>query len=85
MEVKLSPRAAKYFQKLDAHTKERMKKALRKLSLEPPQGDIKAMQGQRNVYRCKVGDWRLLFSIDSESNLIIVNKIAPRGEVYKGR
>jgi len=81
LQVKFSKEAKKYVSKLDSISKLRLRKAFEKLSAEPPQGDIKPMQGQDNIYRLRVGDLRALFTIDNE--LILVTKIAPRGEVYK--
>lgn len=34
-------------------------------------------------YRLRVGDWRVVYEIQNERIVILVLKIAPRGEVYK--
>jgi mRNA interferase RelE/StbE len=44
--------------------------------------NAKKLQG-REGYRLRVGDWRVLYTIQSEKLVIIVLKIASRGEVYK--
>ena len=80
MNVLLSPKADKYLRGLDALVSDRMKATLRKLAEEPPQGDIKALQGQ-DGYRLRVGKYRLLFVIDDGK--IIVHDIGPRGQIYK--
>ena len=83
MNVRLSKKAAKYLRSLDTKTQERLKSALRELSFEPMRGDIALIVGQRNVYRDRVGDFRLLFTVHKEDDVIIIDKIAPRGEAYK--
>ena len=40
------------------------------------------LQG-RPGYRLRVGDWRIIYEIQQDELLIIVLKIAPRGEVYR--
>ena len=40
------------------------------------------LQG-RPGYRLQVGDWRIIYEIQQDELLIIVLKIAPRGEVYR--
>lgn len=80
MKVELSPKAAKYLSKLDTPIKERIKSALIKLSINPPQGDIKSMSGQ-DGYRLRVGKYRLLFDVTECS--IIVYDIDVRGQIYK--
>ena len=40
------------------------------------------LQG-RPGYRLRVGDWRVIYEINKDEVVIIVMKIAPRGEVYR--
>lgn len=40
------------------------------------------LQG-RPGYRLRVGDWRIIYEIQQDEVIILVLKIAPRGEVYK--
>ena len=37
----------------------------------------------RDGYRLRVGDWRVIYKIQSEELMIMVLKVASRGEVYK--
>jgi len=55
-------------------------RALRKLGEEPPQGDIRKMEG-RDGYRARIGGYRILFDIGIDA--VSVYKIAPRGDAYK--
>ena len=80
MNVVLSPKSDKYLKALDAPVRERIKNALRKLSLEPPQGDIVSLSG-KDGFRLRVGKYRLLFDIMDDR--IIVYDIGLRGQIYK--
>jgi len=44
--------------------------------------NAKKLQG-REGYRLRVGDWRVVYKIQNDQLIIIVMKIASRGEVYK--
>jgi len=44
--------------------------------------NAKKLQG-RDGYRLRVGDWRIIYKIQSEQLMIMVLKVASRGEVYK--
>ena len=44
--------------------------------------NAKKLQG-RDGYRLRVGDWRVIYKIQSEELMIMVLKVASRGEVYK--
>jgi len=37
----------------------------------------------RPGYRLRVGDWRVIYEIQENTLIILVLKIAPRGEIYK--
>ena len=78
MEVFYSKQARKVIEKLDVPTKHRIRQAIDKL----PDGDIKQLSGRLNVFRLRVGDWRILFSYP-DAETILVEKVAPRGNVYK--
>jgi mRNA interferase RelE/StbE len=80
MRVELSRSAKKQFNRLGEPYRSRIAAALDKLESEPPQGNIKKLQG-KDGYRVRVGDYRILFDI--ENDRIDVFKIAPRGDVYK--
>ncbi|MCL2293247.1 MAG: type II toxin-antitoxin system RelE/ParE family toxin [Spirochaetes bacterium] len=80
MKVVLEKKAIKYFERLSKSTRIRINEALRGLSCEPPQGDIKKLQGRSN-YRLRVGNLRVLYRI--EPDVIIITNIAPRGQAYK--
>ena len=82
MKTVLSPKAAKYLERLNEPTKSRIKTALRKLEQEPPQGDIKSLSRQ-DGFRLRIGKHRVLFGIKADT--IVITDIAPRGQVYKGR
>ena len=79
MEIRYSKAAVKAINGMDRPTKQRMKAAIEKL----PEGDIKALQGSKGSFRLRVGNWRVLFSYP-EDGTILIEKIGPRGEIYKG-
>ena len=61
----------------DSPTKRRLREAIEKI----PFGDIKKLIGFDNEYRLRVGDLRVLFTI--ENDIVTINDIKPRGQVYK--
>jgi len=82
MQVELNNTARKQYRRLNEPHQGRIAEALDLLENEPPEGDIKKLQG-RDGYRVVVGDYRILFDIDTRKGRIDVFKIAPRGQAYK--
>ena len=78
MKIEYARGAVKVINSLDRPTKQRIKAGIEKL----PQGDIKPYKGSPGTYRLRVGDWRILFSYP-EDDTILIEKIGPRGGVYK--
>jgi mRNA interferase RelE/StbE len=37
----------------------------------------------RPGYRLRIGDWRVIYDVQKEELVIVILKIAPRGEVYR--
>ncbi|MDR2168081.1 MAG: type II toxin-antitoxin system RelE/ParE family toxin [Clostridiales bacterium] len=77
MEPNYSKQADKFLKSQDAKTYARIKKAVAAL----PKGDICKMQGYKDLYRLKVGDFRILFKRIARE--IFVTKIDNRGQVYR--
>jgi mRNA interferase RelE/StbE len=75
-----SKQAVKTINRMDTSTKQRIKASIERL----PDGDTKQIKNRHIVtYRLRVGDWRVLYSFVN-SYTILIEKIAPRGDVYKG-
>lgn len=79
MQISYAKAAVKAINGMDRPTKQRIRAAIEKI----PAGDIKPLQGSNGSYRLRVGGWRILFSYPAQ-DAILIEKIGPRGEVYKG-
>ena len=79
MNIFYSKAAVKAIANMDAKQKQRIKAAIEGI----PAGDIKPLRGSNSLYRLRVGQWRIIFSYP-EDGALLVSKIAPRGEAYKG-
>ncbi len=79
MNIEYSKQAIKTISHMDAITKRRIKRGIEDI----PQGDIKPLKGSFGSYRLRMGDWRIIFS-HPDKLTILVERIAPRGEIYKG-
>ncbi|MBQ8856658.1 MAG: type II toxin-antitoxin system RelE/ParE family toxin [Lachnospiraceae bacterium] len=77
MQIVYEKDAAKYIQTQDKPTKQRIKNAIEKL----PDGDVTKLQGYTEDYRLRVGNLRVLFSMNEDK--IVIKDIGPRGQIYK--
>ena len=83
--VKLSKKAVKKLKQLDEGTEQRIKEKLRDFASDPFSHDVKKLIGSREppLYRLRVGDYRIIFSIDWRSRTIFVERIIHRSEGYE--
>lgn len=79
MNITYSRASVKVINSMDKIMKQRIKASIEKI----PEGDIRPLKGSAGTYRLRVGDWRILFSYP-EHDTILIEKIKPRGDVYKG-
>ncbi|GJM75748.1 hypothetical protein HMSSN036_79640 [Paenibacillus macerans] len=84
-EIELSTESAKYLRKLDKPTRIRILNHLNILAENPRHHelDIKKLQGKTNLYRLRVGTYRILYSIKENLLVVYVVTIGSRGGVYK--
>lgn len=72
--------AMKFLQKQPRQQQERLLKAIYQL---PDVGDIKPMSGHDNLYRLRVGTYRVIYTVENEILIVRVMTIGNRGDVYK--
>ena len=70
----------KFLQKQPLQQRERILKAIQKL---PNDGDIKPLSGHENLYRLRVGSYRVLYTIEGDLLIVRVLTIGNRGDIYK--
>ena len=46
---------------------------------DPFGGDVKFLRGLNGALRRRVGDWRILYDLNSESKVIVVTAVKRRG------
>lgn len=79
-EIKFSREAARQYKKLPKEYKRLVDIAFSRLS-EGLGLDLKPVAGGKDVYRIRVGKYRVLFMKLDE--IVLVFRMSPRGDVYK--
>lgn len=77
-------KAFKFLKKADAKLRKTLQEKIKMLSVDPysSQLDIKKLKG-RDGYRLRVGQYRILYSVDNDIVTIYIVDIAHRKEVYQ--
>jgi mRNA interferase RelE/StbE len=82
--ITFTRQAAKTLQKMPRYVAILIQEKLMQIAGDPfaPHLNATKLEG-RPGYRLRVGDWREIYEIRKDELMIIVLKVAPRGEVYR--
>ena len=84
--VEIHRDAEKEIKNLPENTREKVIELLILLQTVPypfKQYDLKKLKGFKNVYRIRMGKYRISYYVDDNSKLIIILEAKSRGEAYK--
>jgi mRNA interferase RelE/StbE len=82
-QLRLEKRASKALNKISEPVKSRIINTLEEMSQDPFSGDIRALQGEwKGFYRRRVGDFRIIYSVDAEIKVVSVESIVDRKDAY---
>lgn len=77
--ITITKKAEKFIKKHDKTAQKRILKAIYEL----PLGDIKKLKGIEDLYRLRVGDFRVILEKKDEELIIIIIDVGNRGQIYK--
>jgi mRNA interferase RelE/StbE len=75
--------ADREFKKLDAVVKQRISDAVVGLENNPRPPGCAALKGYKDIYRIRIGKFRVIYEVKDKVLLILVIRVAKREDVYK--
>ncbi len=79
-QIIIEKKAQKFILKQRPDDQKRLLSAIARLPFE---GDLKAMRGHENLFRLRVGDFRILYTVDHGKLIVCVIGAGNRGDIYK--
>ena len=81
-QIVIEKAAEKFILKQSKPDRDRIIRAIYQL---PEQGDIKALQGRKSkgMFRLRVGDYRIIYTVDNGKLVVRVIDAENRGQIYK--
>lgn len=83
--IQFTPKASKQVGRLDKPISRRIQLYLENLHLENPRLAGKPLSGESGFWRYRVGDYRILVSIDDDVLLVLVVDVDHRRQIYRER
>ena len=82
--IEFTPQAERDFKALDKPIQSRLARRIGSLADNPfPQGIIK-LAGEEELYRLRVGDYRIIYQVQGRKLVILIIRIGHRGDIYRG-
>jgi mRNA interferase RelE/StbE len=75
--------ARKELDRLPAELAERVLQKIGALSATPRPVGVTKLKGQKNLWRLRVGDYRVVYAIDDEQKIVDVSIVRHRRDVYR--
>lgn len=82
-EIRFERSVDKLYRRLPKNLIVRLDQAILALADDPRPPGCKKLAGERDYWRIRVGDWRIIYTIQDDMLLIVVVEVAPRGDAYR--
>jgi mRNA interferase RelE/StbE len=82
-DIEVSRTAEKQIKKLGREDQIRVLRTIRDLADEPRPRGCRKLRGYDDIYRIRVGTYRVIYSLDGDRIVIVILKVGHRREVYR--
>ena len=84
-EVQILPKAARQIKALSVEVRQDIAFTIQSLTNEPRPIGVKKLSGEKDIYRVRVGNYRVLYQIVDKVLVVVVVSVGHRREVYRDR
>ena len=75
--------AEKDLRKLDAGVQKRVMRAVEGLEVDPRPDGCRKLTGSDDAYRIRVGDYRVIYTVDDIVHIVAIERVGHRRDVYR--
>ena len=83
--IEVTPRARRELFKLPGNVSRRVEDAISALADDPRPAGARTLTGEGDLYRVRVGGYRVVYSVQDDVLLVLVVKVGHRRDVYRRR
>jgi mRNA interferase RelE/StbE len=83
--VVLKPAAVRDLRKLPEDVRRRIATRIDALPGDPRPHGAEALQGEPDLYRLQLGEYRILYQVERKAHAVLIARIGHRREVYRRR
>jgi mRNA interferase RelE/StbE len=83
--IEILPSGARDLRRLTRRTLIRAQAAIDSLAENPRRRGVKKIEGESATYRLRIGDYRVIYTIDDAGRVVLVQYVRHRREAYRRR
>ncbi|MSO92546.1 MAG: type II toxin-antitoxin system RelE/ParE family toxin [Rhodospirillales bacterium] len=85
MDLVVEHEAAKVLARMQPKIASAIIRTLRSVAVAPfaPHRNVKRLRGDKDYFRLRRGDWRVLYRVDQTAGQVIVEAVVTRGDAYR--
>jgi len=81
--IEVSPAAARQLKKIDRRILPQIVEKIDSLADEPRPRGCEKLSGHDDLYRVRVGDYRIVYGVEDRLVLVVILKVGNRADVYQ--
>ena len=81
--IKIKPSALKELKRLGPRIRARVKNSIEILKDDPRPAGARKLTGKENLYRVRVGDYRVLYGVEDEAKAVTIIAVRKRDVAYR--
>jgi mRNA interferase RelE/StbE len=81
--IEFAPAADRDFRALAEDVRRRLRPRIDALAENPRPHGVETLEGEKNLYRIRVGDYRIIYQIRDDVLVVLIVRIGHRREVYR--
>ena len=81
--IEFSRKAERQFKALTNQIQKRLKPKIDALAQNPRPRGVKKLEGEDELYRVRVGDYRVIYQVRDDVLIVLVVSLGDRKEIYK--
>ena len=81
--IEISATAERQLKKIRREDKVRILRSISLLAGDPRPSGCRKMSGYDDIYRLRIGDYRVIYEVDGRRIIVVILKIGHRREVYR--
>ncbi len=81
--IEFAPSAERQYRKLPRQVQIRLRPYVDALAEEPRPHGVERLSGEQSLYRIRVGDYRIIYTLEDDELIVLVVKVGHRRDVYR--